>query len=214
MHWVEVEDFKLPVLIGGHPALDFCNTWAGWGEEPAPGREWLPTYDRLAAWSGYAGIVETADVARIRRSAARNPQGAATALRSAHQLRADVHDCTLDPADSTALRRVAKAVREAAAVSTLRREADGLVHWVFTRGADLELPRLAVARAAGELLTSADCALVRACPGHDCGWLFLDRRGRRRWCSMGSCGNRAKVRAHAARRAAPSPRPRRVNRVR
>jgi predicted RNA-binding Zn ribbon-like protein len=40
---------------------------------------------------------------------------------------------------------------------------------------------------------------VRTCPS--CGWLFLDARGRRRWCSMATCGNRAKVRAHAARTA-------------
>ncbi|MGW5195753.1 CGNR zinc finger domain-containing protein, partial [Kribbella sp. NPDC004138] len=45
-----------------------------------------------------------------------------------------------------------------------------------------------------------DRAHVRTCPS--CGWLFLDPRGRRRWCSMATCGNRAKVRAHAARTAA------------
>src|SRR6478736_4345946 len=40
---------------------------------------------------------------------------------------------------------------------------------------------------------------VHACPGNDCGWLFLDPRNRRRWCSMAVCGNRAKARAHARR---------------
>jgi predicted RNA-binding Zn ribbon-like protein len=40
---------------------------------------------------------------------------------------------------------------------------------------------------------------VKACPGDSCGWLFLDPRGRRRWCIMATCGNRSKVRAHAAR---------------
>lgn len=200
MHWVEFEDFKLPVLIGGHVALDFCNTWAGWGEEPAPGREWLPTYDRLAAWSGYAGLLEADEAARLRRTAARNPTKARSALRAAHALRTDVHDAVLDGAEATALRRVAKAVRDAAAVSTLQRRPDGSARWAFTRSAGLDLPRLALARAAGELLTSADSPLVRACPGDDCGWLFIDRRGRRRWCSMSACGNRAKVRAHAERR--------------
>jgi hypothetical protein len=41
------------------------------------------------------------------------------------------------------------------------------------------------------------------CPGDDCGWVFLDHRGRRRWCSMQSCGNRAKVSAFAQRRRNP-----------
>lgn len=202
MHWVEFEDFKLPVLIGGHVALDFCNTWAGWGEAPEPGREWLPTYDRLVAWSGYAGLLEADEVARLRRTAARSPAKASTALRAAHALRTDVHDAVLDAANSTALRRVAKATREATAVSTLQRPPDGRARarWAFTRSAGLDLPRLALARAAGELLTSADSTFARACPGDDCGWLFIDRRGRRRWCSMSACGNRAKVRAHAQRR--------------
>jgi predicted RNA-binding Zn ribbon-like protein len=46
-----------------------------------------------------------------------------------------------------------------------------------------------------ELLIDEDeLALIRECPGDDCGYLFRDSsRGRRRWCSMSSCGNRAKV---------------------
>jgi predicted RNA-binding Zn ribbon-like protein len=40
------------------------------------------------------------------------------------------------------------------------------------------------------------------CPGHDCGWLFLDRTGRRRWCSMATCGSREKMRRLYARRKA------------
>jgi predicted RNA-binding Zn ribbon-like protein len=65
-----------------------------------------------------------------------------------------------------------------------------------------ELPLLAVARAAGELLAAGPTG-VRACPGHGCGWLFLDPRGRRRWCLMAVCGNRAKARRHAARSSRP-----------
>jgi predicted RNA-binding Zn ribbon-like protein len=205
MHWVEFEDFKLPALVGGHVALDFCNTWAGWGEPPAPGREWLPTYDRLAAWSGYAGVLDADDAARLRRTAARDATRARSAWRAARSLRTDVHDAAVDRTGSAALRRVATAVREAAAVSTLRRGPDGRARWMFTRRAGLDLPRLALARAAGELLTGPESPYVQACPGDDCGWLFIDRRGRRRWCSMSSCGNRAKVRAHAERQRNPGP---------
>jgi predicted RNA-binding Zn ribbon-like protein len=36
--------------------------------------------------------------------------------------------------------------------------------------------------------------MIRECPADDCGYLFRDTsHGRRRWCSMKSCGNRAKV---------------------
>jgi predicted RNA-binding Zn ribbon-like protein len=65
----------------------------------------------------------------------------------------------------------------------------------------LRLPLLAVADAAATLLAEPGRAsAVHACPGRGCGWLFLDPRGRRRWCSMAVCGNRAKARKHAARR--------------
>lgn len=63
----------------------------------------------------------------------------------------------------------------------------------------LAAPLLATAWAAAGLLTSAAAGDVRACPGDGCGWLFRDPRGRRRWCSMAWCGNRAKVRRHAQR---------------
>ncbi|WP_127070567.1 CGNR zinc finger domain-containing protein [Pelagibacterium lentulum] len=40
---------------------------------------------------------------------------------------------------------------------------------------------------------------LRACPR--CGWLFVDtsRGGRRRWCSMQTCGNREKASRHRVR---------------
>jgi len=49
-------------------------------------------------------------------------------------------------------------------------------------------------------------ARVRLCPGRDCGWLFLDASGRRRWCSMTTCGSREKMRRmYERRRATRSP---------
>lgn len=51
-----------------------------------------------------------------------------------------------------------------------------------------------VARDALDLVTSPSLTRVRDCAGPTCGALFLDisRPGNRRWCSMGTCGNRAK----------------------
>jgi predicted RNA-binding Zn ribbon-like protein len=60
----------------------------------------------------------------------------------------------------------------------------------------------AVAAAAEDLLTASLAAFVAACPGEGCGWLFADRRRKRRWCSMAACGNRAKARRFAERRQA------------
>jgi predicted RNA-binding Zn ribbon-like protein len=38
------------------------------------------------------------------------------------------------------------------------------------------------------------------CPGRGCGWLFLNLSGRRRWCSMSTCGSREKMRRLHERR--------------
>jgi predicted RNA-binding Zn ribbon-like protein len=42
---------------------------------------------------------------------------------------------------------------------------------------------------------------VRICANDTCRWVFYDesRAGRRRWCDMASCGNRAKAARHRAR---------------
>lgn len=40
---------------------------------------------------------------------------------------------------------------------------------------------------------------VRRCAGPTCVLFFYDPSGRRRWCSMAACGNRAKARRHYAR---------------
>jgi len=58
----------------------------------------------------------------------------------------------------------------------------------------------AVAHSALDLLRSPMHGRIRECAGAGCGWLFVDtsKAARRRWCSMESCGNRAKVQRHRA----------------
>ena len=60
-----------------------------------------------------------------------------------------------------------------------------------------------IARDAVDLFDPANTGRIRECDGADCGMVYLDtsRAATRRWCSMQRCGNRAKVRAHRARKA-------------
>jgi predicted RNA-binding Zn ribbon-like protein len=48
---------------------------------------------------------------------------------------------------------------------------------------------------------SPDVGRLRHCLNDQCGWLFMDdsKNGSRRWCSMRSCGNRAKAQRHYLR---------------
>jgi len=65
----------------------------------------------------------------------------------------------------------------------------------------------ALARLAEPLVTAiaaGDTGRFRICANDACRWVFEDtsRGGRRRWCDMTSCGNRAKVRRFRSRRRA------------
>jgi predicted RNA-binding Zn ribbon-like protein len=199
MHWVEVDGFHMPKRIGGHPALDLCNTWAGWGERPHPRREWISDYDRVAVWTRYAGLLDGDSVARIRRLVERKPDEARMVVRDVHGLRNALYRHLVEPSDVRSFRRAASFVERAGAGAEFVAGRDGLAHWVIPSKVGLELPLLAAAQAVGELLASPERHQVGRCPGDDCGWLFVDRRGRRKWCDMSSCGNRAKVRAYNER---------------
>jgi predicted RNA-binding Zn ribbon-like protein len=56
-------------------------------------------------------------------------------------------------------------------------------------------------------LIQGDTTRLRICLNPQCRWVFKDtsRTGRRKWCSMRSCGNRAKVARHRARMKTASP---------
>lgn len=53
-------------------------------------------------------------------------------------------------------------------------------------------------------VAEGDVDRFRICANDGCRWIFYDesRAGRRRWCDMSSCGNRAKAARHRARRKA------------
>ena len=59
-------------------------------------------------------------------------------------------------------------------------------------------------RPLAEALAEGDTTRFRICANDACRWVFEDtsRGGRRRWCDMQSCGNRAKVRRFRSRQRA------------
>ena len=179
-----VDGYLLPAPVAGDPVLDFCNTRAGWGE-PEP-REYLTSYDHLVVWSREAGLVEPTLAERLRRLDGDRALGRALRLRDA------IYEACTDP-DDEAWDVVAAEAHRAASAARLTRGTG----WVIPEETGAELPVLEIARAAGALLSSGDRARVGRCPGHGCGWLFKDPRGRRRWCVMAVCGNREKARRHA-----------------
>ncbi|MFF8846026.1 BTAD domain-containing putative transcriptional regulator [Streptomyces sp. NPDC015127] len=189
VHAVRVGGVWLPWSTSGHPALEFCNTYAGWGGPPLPGSEWLRDYTSLAVWAGHHDLADEWVVKGLLRRAAEDPAGAEAALGEAREFRARLYACLTDSDDVRAFKAVASVVEEAAAASVLVRGEDRLGRWRVSPSAGLRLPLLAAAHGAGELLCDPARFVVRACPAAGCGWLFLDESGRRRWCSLQTCGS-------------------------
>jgi predicted RNA-binding Zn ribbon-like protein len=92
------------------------------------------------------------------------------------------------------------------------------VHALRTRGLEpalvavgvgdpLDHARAALAASLARYLALEDPRRLRRCASETCRWVFVDRSpsGRRRWCDMSVCGNRAKVRRHRARRKSSEP---------
>lgn len=187
---VRVRDQWLPWQTAGHPALEFCNTYAGWGRPPEPRSDWLRDYPALAVWAGHVDLADEWVVTRLLAAAARDPRAAAEVLTEARELRKHLYVCFTDPEDRVAFKAVAAAAEAAARSATFVRGEDGLGYWRISPAAGLRLPVLAAARSAAELLADPRRFTVRACPGEECGWLFLNEQGRRRWCSLATCGSR------------------------
>ncbi len=68
-------------------------------------------------------------------------------------------------------------------------------------GTPFDQARADIAGSIASFLTEDDPRRLRRCASDTCRWVFVDRSrgGRRRWCDMSVCGNRAKVRRHRAR---------------
>jgi predicted RNA-binding Zn ribbon-like protein len=197
-HVETVDGVRLPARLSGHPVLDFCNTWTGWdGNAPA---DFLRTYDDLLIWARFVGLHTADQVAALSAQASRARAATTTAtLNRARRLRAGLHEVLTTKQAGPNWPAVAGELRAALAGSVPEPATVGL-HWRTTANAPgLAAPITVIALSALELLGSAAIDQVRACPGVGCGWLFLDRSGRRRWCSMAVCGNRAKVRRFADR---------------
>ncbi|MFG1818111.1 CGNR zinc finger domain-containing protein [Kribbella sp. NPDC049174] len=195
-HLELVQGVVLPKPVGADPVLDFVNTRADWTVRARPRTEWLTSYEAFLIWTSYVGLLPPATVFRLIEQASGKPTEAARRLHTALEFRADLYDVLTGQTTGGSFEGAARVIEKASGRRQLV-PADEGASWELPE--DLAQPLDQVALLAGELFTGPSRAHVRLCPGESCGWLFLDQRGRRRWCSMATCGNRAKVRAHAAR---------------
>jgi len=193
----QVDGVWLPERVSGHPALELNNTVGGWGfAEP---REYLVDYAALVTLARDVDVVSASESLALLTSAHQSPTAARAALRDVKRLRSTLHAVALsdspDAADAAGElhRFVMTAVRASSYVG------DDAAALRLDGGTGVRMPLHRFALSLHGLLEQYPRRAIRTCADERCGWLFLDPTGRRRWCEMAVCGNRAKARRYAQR---------------
>jgi predicted RNA-binding Zn ribbon-like protein len=184
-------------FVGGDAALDFVNTAEERGH-PAAG-DALVTAADLRLWGQRYGLLGAS--ARLGADAGQELERA----RGARELLYEIFTARVHgrPATQAQLASLADLARAASEAGSLRLAPDGAVRWGWSRS-ELATVRHVAVTSGVELLRAQPSPRLRQCPGDHCGWIFLDatKRGNRRWCSMGECGQEAKDERRRARRRA------------
>lgn len=176
------------IFDGGRPCIDLVNTLR---DRHLDGRELLIDPHALTEWLTRAGLLTTRD-----RASTDN-------LAAARQLREAI-DRLGRGAGRVSDARILNHAAQAAPTPWLRRERGRYVRATrSTAPAAPAVPTALAVLAVDAIDLVAAGTPVRVCISHDCGVRFIDTspQHNRQWCSMSRCGNRAKARAHYARRA-------------
>ena len=195
-------------LTSGALALDFVNTLSGrYDDEP---RDGLRSYDELLSFARGVDCIDASETGALAQLALRFPDEAARSLADATRMREVLFVIFSSVAAGHTplqvdLNRIGPCLTRAAGQRRLHLQ-DGRVAlgWepIGDEPAFLERPLWSIVQDAVDLLVHGELDRVRECAADDCGWLFIDttRNRSRRWCSMQTCGNRAKVSSFRARK--------------
>jgi predicted RNA-binding Zn ribbon-like protein len=190
----------LPSFVGGATCLDFVNTVDPRHDDQRD--DCLGSYPQLLRWAAEAGLLTAEEYSGLEVRSQQEPGLADAVHRRALELREALYRLfAAQPPAQGDLARLTDEAHRAWAMAKLARSVGGWA-WRWDTPAQLDRVLWPIAQSAAELLTSGQLGRVRECEGHNgCGWLFLDtsKNGRRRWCDMRVCGNRAKARRHRQR---------------
>lgn len=185
-------------MIGGNAALDFVNTASEWGSGEPEDRLGGP--EGFGKWAKLAGLLNDTDLARLKKELRDDPAAADAVFKKAVALRAalwrifnavasdgEVSDGDLETLDRSKM--------SAARNSKIVCEGGEFKRCCKTEAPTLERALRLIVEAAEDLLLNGRLDRLHSCGGATCEWMFLDlsKNGRRRWCSMATCGNDAKV---------------------
>ena len=189
----------------GELCLDFANT-VSWHASEQP-EDKLERWADLVRWGEGAGLLSSVQAKRLRRQVAEDEASAEAAFAAAIGLREAVYRIFVsvagdDPVAAADLALLNEHLQRALPHLEIVPGGTGF-SWEWRE--PLEGFRQIVwpvVRSAANLLTGERLARVGQCADdRGCGYLFIDtsRNRSRRWCSMESCGNRAKVQRYYGR---------------
>jgi predicted RNA-binding Zn ribbon-like protein len=190
----------------GRLPLDFANT-AEWHASDHP-LEMLEDYPDLVAWSEDAQLLSKSEAASLLGDADRAPKEAAKSLKKVVASRDVIYRMLTaiaagETPNNSDMRKFNQALAEGLEKTVITTTTSGF-EWNWDNSKrTFDQMLWPILRATAELLTSQDIKQVGQCADdRGCGYLFYDtsRNHSRRWCSMDSCGNRAKAKRHYQRK--------------
>lgn len=187
------------VFVGERLWLDFVNC------EHGPRRfDALRDFETMVQWLESAAVLDTERAAGIRRRAQQQPAGASAALVDARRIRGSLRALAERGPSSERMRgeglaEINRVLGRSAGTRRVEARGDGSFVRTFVPVGDafagLVIP---IVESAADALILGELPRVRRCGDGRCHRVFFDntRNGRRRWCDMATCGNRAKAARH------------------
>lgn len=179
--------------------LDFVNS-----DTITRGHDALIDFEHFVRWLESAGLLDGERAATMQRRAHQQPAGALAVLADARRVRTVLRTLAergvaLHDVRTEALTEINRVLGRSAGTRRLERQGDGTFARSFVPVGDAFASLLIpMVESASDALILGELTRVRRCADPRCGRVFQDetRNGRRRWCDMATCGNRAKAARH------------------
>ena len=179
--------------------LDFVNSDTG-----ARGTDALHDFGRFVGWLEAAQVLDAERAGTMQRRALQQPAGALAVLGDARRVRAVLRGLAERGAQTPnvrleALAEINRVLGRSAGTRRVELREDGTFARAFVAVGDafagLLIP---IVESAADALILGELERVRRCADPRCARVFQDetKNGRRRWCDMATCGNRAKAARH------------------
>jgi len=188
--------------IGNRLAIDFGNTITD-----RAGKDGLAGWSDVVAFLLEDGIIERSEARRLQRLSEVDSRRAASAFRAARELRDAVREVATrigskKVVPTQVIDRINSVMRLGHGYHALAPHGTQWSMHFVQNGDDPVAALVPIARSAAEIIADPHAHnAIRKCGNPECLLYFYDtsRAGKRRWCSMAVCGNRAKVAAHMER---------------